>query len=461
MAGLDERAVRQAVQAKKEETLNRLKEYLRLPSVSAQHRAIPETVGFLAKEITDLGGHVRVLDDFGGNPVIYAHFAAGETGDPTKTLLFYNHYDVQPPEPLDEWETGPFDPTIKNGVLFARGTADNKGALVQRLAAVRVLQALEGGLPCEVTFLIEGEEEIGSPHLERCLRDDHDLFQADACIWEFGSKDEKDRVLLDAGIKGMAYFELTCTGADIDMHSSVGAYIDNAAWRLVQALASMKNADNEILVDGFYDGITEPTENEKALVRRLPFDEKAVARLYGLKRPLIAADPRKALIFQPTMTICGIESGYTGEGAKTVLPKNAKAKLDCRLVPGQDPDHIFESIKRHLLTHGFADVHVELINGQKAYRSDSTHPFVTLAAETAKAAYHSDVVLRPNSAGTGPMYIFGKWLTDLPIISTGVGWAESKVHAPNESIRLKDFEDGIVHMVYLLEGFSRALNGRK
>ncbi|WKB37019.1 M20/M25/M40 family metallo-hydrolase [Terrilactibacillus sp. S3-3] len=238
-----------------------------------------------------------MLDDFGGNPVIYAHFSAGENGDRTKTLLFYNHYDVQPPEPLEEWESEPFEPTIKNGVMFARGTADNKGALVQRLAAVKVLKELEDGLPCDVTLMIEGEEEIGSPHLEHCLRKYHDLFQADACIWEFGSMDEKERVVMDAGIKGMAYFELICFGADIDVHSSLGAYVDNAAWRLVQALASMKNANNEILVDGFYDGVIQPTEKERAIAFALPFDEQAIKKLYGLKRPLITSDPRDAMIF--------------------------------------------------------------------------------------------------------------------------------------------------------------------
>jgi acetylornithine deacetylase/succinyl-diaminopimelate desuccinylase-like protein len=442
-------------------SIETLKNYLRLPTISAQNKAIPETVKFVVQLIQEIGGKAEILDDLGGNPVVYGFFAAGNNGDATKTLLFYNHYDVQPPEPLNEWKSEPFEPTIVDGKLFARGVSDNKGDLIARLTAIKVLQQLDGGLPCNIKFMVEGEEEIGSPNLAPYLQKYKDLFKADACIWEFGMKDEEDRVSMVAGIKGMAYMELTCTGAEIDMHSSVGAYVDNAAWRLVQALATMKNEKNEILVSGFYDGIDEPTENEKEAVLNLPFNEEAIGKLYGLKRPLITAakgiDPREAMVFHPTMTICGLESGYTGEGAKTVLPKSARVKLDCRLVPGQDPQHIYTCIQNHLEAQGFHDINVVLINGQKAYRSDYNHPFVTHVLETASATYQKNPVLAPNSAGTGPMYEFGNQL-NLPIVSTGIGWVESKAHAPNESVRINDFEEGIVHMAYMLAGFPSAIN---
>ncbi|MGE8205675.1 M20/M25/M40 family metallo-hydrolase [Heyndrickxia sp. NPDC080065] len=460
MSNQDLERIRLSVKELASVSIEKLKKYLSLPTVSAQNKAIPETVDYVVGMIKEIGGEAKVLDDLGGNPVVYGFFPAGKKGDSSKTLLFYNHYDVQPPEPLDEWNTEPFKPTIIDGKLFARGASDNKGDLVARLSAINVLQKLEGGLPCNVKFLIEGEEEIGSPNLAPYLEKYRDLFHADACIWEFGGKDEKNRISMVAGIKGMAYMELTCVGADIDMHSSVGAYVDNAAWRLVHALGTMKNQQNEILVDGFFDGVLEPTESEKQAVHSLPFDENAISRLYGLKRPLITkskgVDPREAMVFHPTMTICGLEGGYTGEGAKTVLPKKAMAKIDCRLVPGQDPDHIFHCIKRHLEYHGFDDVEVKLINGQKAYRSSYNHPFVTHVLNTAEEVYQNDVILAPNSAGTGPMYIFGEQLK-LPIVSTGVGWVESKAHAPNESIRIQDFEDGIVHIAYMLTGFSTAL----
>ncbi|MFF0826608.1 M20/M25/M40 family metallo-hydrolase [Brevibacillus sp. NPDC003359] len=449
------------VQENLPQAIEKLKQYLRFPTVSAQHKAIPETVEYVVKMIHEVGGETKVLDNLGGNPVVYAFFAAGTEGDASKTILFYDHYDVQPPEPFHEWNTEPFDPTIIDGKLYARGAADNKGDLVARLTAIHILQQQAGGLPCNIKFLIEGEEEIGSPNLEPYLREYKDLFQADACIWEFGGKDENERISMVAGIKGMAYLELTCVGADIDMHSSVGAYVDNAAWRLVQALATMKNQQNEILVEGFFDGIEEPTADEKKVVSELPFSEEATTALYGLKRPLITAansvDPREAMVFHPTMTICGLESGYTGEGAKTVLPKSAKAKLDCRLVPGQDPQHIMNCIEHHLEKHGFTDMTVTMINGQKAYRSDFHHPFVAHVLDSARVIYEHEPVLSPNAAGTGPMYIFGEQLK-LPVVSTGVGWVGCKVHAPNESIRLKDFEEGIAHMVVMLSGFAKALS---
>jgi acetylornithine deacetylase/succinyl-diaminopimelate desuccinylase-like protein len=441
--------------------LDVLNQYLKFPTVSAQNMAIPETVKFVVKMIENAKGEAEVLDDLGGNPVIYGFFPAGSNGDSTKTLLFYNHYDVQPPDPLDEWESDPFEPTIREGKLFARGVADNKGDLVARLTAIKVLQNVQGGLPCNIKFLIEGEEEIGSPNLAPYLEKYRERFQADACIWEFGGKDEQDRISMVAGIKGMAYLELTCYGADIDMHSSVGAYVDNAAWRLVQALATMKSQQNEILVDGFFDGIEEPSDSVRQAVQSLPFNEEAVLNLYGLKRPLITKakgeDPREAMVLQPTMTICGLVSGYTGEGAKTVLPKSAKAKVDCRLVPGQDPNHILECVQNHLEKHGFQDIKVTLVNGQKAYRSDFSHPFISHVMDTATQVYGKEGILAPNSAGTGPMFEFGEKL-QLPIVSTGVGWVGSKAHAPNESIRLQDFEDGIVHMAFMLQGFSAALD---
>jgi acetylornithine deacetylase/succinyl-diaminopimelate desuccinylase-like protein len=438
-----------------------LKQYLKFPTVSAQNMAIPETVQFVVNMIEDADGEAEIFDDLGGNPVIFGFFPAGSNGDATKTLLFYNHYDVQPPDPLDEWESEPFEPTIRDGKLFARGVADNKGDLVARLTAIKVLQNVQGGLPCNIKFLIEGEEEIGSPNLAPYLEKYRDRFQADACIWEFGGKDEQDRISMVAGIKGMAYLELTCLGADIDMHSSVGAYVDNAAWRLVQALATMKNQQNEILVEGFFDGVEEPSDSVKQAVLALPFNEEAVLNLYGLKRPLItkakSEDPREAMVLQPTMTICGLVSGYTGEGAKTVLPKSAKAKIDCRLVPGQDPNHILQCVQNHIEKQGFHDIKVTMVNGQKAYRSDFNHPFISHVMDTATQVYGKEGILAPNSAGTGPMYEFGEKL-QLPIVSTGVGWVGSKAHAPNECIKLKDFEDGIVHMAYMLQGFPKALN---
>lgn len=435
-----------------------LQKYCQQPSIAAQGIGITETVQFVTQMIQDASGTFQVLDDCGGNPVIYAELKAGVNGNPNRTLLFYNHYDVQPPEPLDEWTHPPFGAEIHDGKLFARGASDNKGDLVARLQAISILEE-NGGLPCNIKFLIEGEEEIGSPSLEKYLEKHHDLFKADACIWEFGSKGVDERPHMVAGIKGMCYLQLWCHGADVDVHSSNGAVVDNAAWRLVQALASMKSVDNRILVDGFYDDVAPLTPELLALAEELPFEAEKLAEQLGLKRPLITGNenPNLHLFYAPTMTICGMESGYTGEGSKTVLPKRAQAKVDCRLVPNQDPGDILEKVRKHLDAHGFSDVEVTLLNGERAYRSDMNHPFVKIVTETAKEAYGTDAVLAPTSAGTGPMYPFGEFLgLDLPIVSTGCGWYNSRAHAPDESIRLRDFCEAILHMVLLMRRFGES-----
>jgi acetylornithine deacetylase/succinyl-diaminopimelate desuccinylase-like protein len=441
------------------QSIDELKRFCEIQSISAHKKMIPEAVQFLEAYIASIGGSIKILDEVkGGNPVLYANFNAGPNGNPNKTLLFYNHYDVQPSEPLEEWDTPPFEVTEKDGTLFARGIADNKGDLMARLTAIRILQEQEDGLPCNIKFLLEGEEEIGSPNLPYYLERYTDLFKADACIWEHADKDEKNRVNLMAGVKGMAYFELTCESAEIDLHSKVGPLVQNAAWRLAHALTSMKNVHDEITVKGFYDGIIPPTDIEMEYVKKIPFDEDSFKEMYGLKQPLLTnvsgQDPREALIFNPTITICGLESGYYGEGSKTVLPKKAMAKLDCRLVPGQDPEHILHCIESHFQNHGFSDINVKLLTSVKAYRSDLSHPFVSLMVRTAQEVYDCEVVLSPNNAGTGPMTDFGHNL-HLPIVSTGVGWAQSRLHAPNESIRITDYEEGIIHIAYIIQEFAK------
>lgn len=182
-----------------------LQRYVAQPSVAAQKLGIPETVSLCCQLLAEAGGSFRVLDDCGGNPVIYGEFAAGPGGNPDRTLLFYNHYDVQPAEPLDEWTSPPWSGTLRDGKLFARGVADNKGEQIVRLAAIKALRAVDGGLPCRVKFLIEGEEEVGSNSLPAYLARHHALFAADGCIWEFGGRDEAERVAMYAGVKGMAY----------------------------------------------------------------------------------------------------------------------------------------------------------------------------------------------------------------------------------------------------------------
>lgn len=447
-------------QAMAEQRMKEFYDYLRLQSISAQKKMIPETVMYIREMVEHTGGEVQVLDDLGGNPVIYAFFPAGPNGNSEKTLLFYNHYDVQPPEPLAEWHTEPFEPTEKEGILYARGVADDKADFMVRLNALQVLQD-GGGLPCNVKFLLEGEEEIGSPNLGRYIEKYADLFQADACIWEGGSKDRDENYVITAGMKGIAYFNLKVTTADTDIHSSMAAVIDNPAWRLVHALSSMKNSQGEILVEGFYDGVQPLTEQDREAARQQPFNQQETKRQYGLKGPLLTegteTHPNEALAYHPTMTICGIESGYNGEGVKTVLPRTATAKLDCRMVPGQKPQHIYELIRQHLDKHGFADVELELASAEGAQRTLLDDPFLQEVVSIAKEVYEpaNPVIVSPSMAGTGPAELFDEYLK-VPVVGAGTGWAFSGPHAPNESIRLQDFYQNIAFVVELLQRFGQS-----
>jgi len=443
----------QAVARTMDRAVADLQRLCRQPSVSAQGLGIAETVALVHTMVEAAGGRVRVLTDCGGYPVIYAEFDAAPGGS-DRTLLYYNHYDVQPPEPIAEWTSPPFAAAIEDGKLIARGAADNKGELVVRLTAIRLLRE-NGGLPCRVKFLIEGEEEVGSPSIPKLMDRYASLFAANACIWEFGDVDARRRPQIYAGVKGMVYLQLWSRTANVDLHSSMGAVVESPAWRLVQALATLKDPSGRILVDGFYDGVRPPTGASRRLAAQVPFEADGLRTRLGLTRPFLTEDPAQALCFEPTCTICGLESGYTGAGSKTVLPKEAQAKVDCRLVPGQDPQDIFHKIRRHLDHAGYRDITLELLSEAFAYITDAEDPFVTLVRETAREAWGADPVVHPSSAGTGPMYPIGRAL-GLPIVSTGSGWDGSRAHAPDESIRVADLESGILHQVLLLQRFAQA-----
>lgn len=441
-----------------DEYMEELFDLLRLESVSAQGRQIQATADFVSQAIKSFGGESEILDDLGGHPVVYGYFKAGDQGDATKTLLFYNHYDVQPEDPIDEWQTAPFEPTIIDGKLIARGVSDNKANFMSRLVAIQALTDLEGGLPCNVKFFVEGEEEIGSPNIDRYLEKYADKFRADVCIWESGSKDSEERMVISAGIKGIAYFEASVESADIDIHSSLAAVIDNAAWRLVQALATIRDVDNNITIAGFQEMRREPTEKERESVAAFPYNETATIDTFGLKHPLItdqlAYTAQEALILYPTMTISGLLSGYTGTGTKTVLPRQAMAKIDVRLVPGYLPETVYDILRTHFDQHGFQDVKLELLTGVKPFRTDISDAFVDDVMTSAKQVYGNEkVVLELNSPGTGPMSGFGQYL-DVPILGAGTGWVKSGAHAPNENIRLSDYHQGIEHIMVLLKTYA-------
>lgn len=426
-------------------------DYLRIPGISAQDTGIDETVQWLTDKFTALGAvEVKQWHELGGNPVLYAEFA----GKSDQTLLFYNHYDVQPPEPLDEWESEPFEPTAKNGKLYARGVADDKGELISRLILVQYF-AEHGGLPLNLKFIVEGQEEVGSPTIQDYVHAHQEELTAEACIWEGGGKDEDEKFKITAGLKGILSFDMEVETAETDLHSSLASYADNAAWRLVQALNSLKDANGKILVDGYYDDIKPLEPAAQKALEEMEFNEAEVKKQFGLKTPLVTDQPLQELTNGTTMTINGINAGYTGPGVKTVIPRQAQAKFDCRLVPNQRPTKIYELIRQHLDAHGFEDIKLKYQVGEDPSRTSLEDEFVKLNIAIAQEVYGTDgISIVPNSAGTGPGAQFVEEL-DLPLVSVGIGYSGNGPHGPNEHIRDQDFRDGSWFMYRLLEEYGQ------
>jgi acetylornithine deacetylase/succinyl-diaminopimelate desuccinylase-like protein len=432
--------------------LDLLQTLIRQPSVAATGEGVAECAGLVRAAMEQAGAAVAVHQVAGAAPIIIADFAgAGE-----RTLLFYNHYDVQPPDPLDEWISPPFEPAIRDGLLYGRGVSDNKGDLTTRIAAVRALQQVHGRLPCRVKFLVEGEEEIGSVHFGRYVEQHRDALRADACIWEFGQRDIKERLVVTLGIKGICYVDLELEATARDLHSSLGAIVDGAATRMAWALASLKDpATGRVLVEGFYDRVRAPSARELEATRLMPFDEDDMKRHMGVSRfigGVTGLDAQLQLLYQPTCTVCGFESGYTGKGSKTVLPRRARAKVDFRLVPEQDPEEILALVARHFEQHGVG-VKMTLLGGERAYRTNLDDPFVGLVVAAAGEATGRTVTVHPTSAGTGPMYDVGHAL-GVPIAGIGGGYWGGRAHSPNENIRVADFAETIFLMGRLVERFA-------
>jgi acetylornithine deacetylase/succinyl-diaminopimelate desuccinylase-like protein len=424
-----------------EQYLEDLRSLCQLPSVAAQGQAIDDTAELTRSLLEKYGVSAKVLptERF---PVVYGE-ASGASG---QTVLCYNHYDVQPAEPLELWESEPFDAVVRDGKIYGRGVGDDKGHIVCRLAAIDALRTVTGGMPCGVKFLIEGEEEIGSGSLDAFIAANAKMLQADGCLWEFGGVDYDGRAQIFAGMRGDLYVELRVKTATKDAHSGLGgSQFPNAAWRLTWALASLKNQDERIQIPGWYDDVREASARDMELLEALPDDEELIRKTYGLERFLLGAtglERKRRSLFEPTCTISGLSSGYQGAGSKTVLPAEAMAKVDFRLVPNQRAGDLLDKLKRHLADNGFDDIEVIQHGGYDAARVDPDAPFVKLVADTAWDVYDKPAIVAPTSGGSGPMASFVQHL-GMPIANVGIGYPDSGPHAPNEHIRIEDFLRGM------------------
>lgn len=423
------------------------------PSVSARGEGINDCAKIVEEMMQNVGFSTLIIPEAQGNPVVYGEIKSKSS---ERTLLFYNHYDVQPPEPLEEWMCDPYSGEICDGKIYGRGVSDNKGNIVSRLKAIQAFLETTGDAPVNLKLVAEGEEEIGSPHLAPVVQKHKKLFSADAAIWEFGGTDRKGRPMIYLGLKGVLSVELRVKAATRDVHSANAPLVPNPAWRLVWALNSMKNEKDEILIRGFHDNVEPPSAEEMEYVQKIPFEEEEEKQDLGLSEFLhniTGLEALKALLYRPTCTINGFLTGYTDKGSKTVLPKKAMAKLDFRLVPRQVTEDILKKLKEHLKNHGFDDIEIIKHGSTEPVKTPIDDSFVQTVIETAERVYAKRPVVYPTSAGSGPMHLFRNWL-GYPVVSVGCAHAESHGHAPNENLTVEGFVKGTKFIAAILHDFS-------
>ena len=435
--------------------LDFLKRLCAQPSIAAQNVGMQACAELVAEMLQARGFETSILPTK-GQPVVFGE----QKGRSDRTLLFYNHYDVQPPEPLELWESPPFDPEIRDGKIYARGVSDDKGHIVCRLAAIDAILAERGELPCNIKFVIEGEEEIGSPNLPAFVETHADRLAADACIWEFGGVNHEGTPVQVAGLRGICYVELSVQTASRDAHSGTGGSIfPNAAWRLTWALNSLKGRDEHIRIPGFYDRVVPPSELDLELLEALPDSAEEYRSRYELdgfiKGLQGGLELQRESIFSPTCTICGLTSGYQGPGSKTVLPARASAKVDFRLVPDQDPDEVVLRLRNHLDEQCFDDVEITYLGGEPPARTPLDDEFLALVVESARPVYGVPQIVVPMSGGSGPNHPFIHTLK-VPVATAGISYPGSQVHSPNENIDLESFLKGIRHLARIVVEFARS-----
>lgn len=427
--------------------LDRLIGYLRHPSISAHGEGILEVAQLLQQWLTDLG-FAAELKATAGWPMVLGK----RIEDPDlPTVLLYGHYDVQPADPLELWHSPPFEPTVRNGRLYARGVGDNKGQHTAHLFAIESLLAVNGKLPCNVIFLLEGEEEVGSPHIAEFVEAYREELQADLVIISDGPVNNNGRSIISFGVRGVVSFELRAKGANRDLHSgNWGGVAPNPLWTLVHLLGTMKNERGEITIDGFYDDVEPQTALEKEALANLPLDLDEIKRELEIDE-LDAPQERgyyDRLSAWPTLTINGIRGGYSGQGSKTVLPNTAVAKCDMRLVANQNAADIYAKVQAHVDKHAPS---VELIwqGGMEPSKTPLDSAYTEPIRQAIIAAQGEEPLLSPAMGGSLPTYVFTQTL-DLPTFTIPYANADENNHAPNENMELWRIHGGIKTSASLL-----------
>jgi len=442
----------------RERHLDELFAFLRIPSVSTDPGHAHDTASaatFVAEALARAGLEATV-EPTRGHGIVVAR-SPEVAGAPT--VLIYGHYDVQPAEPLDLWETPPFEPTVVDGAIRARGASDDKGQVYAHVKGVEALTAVDGSLPVNVLFVVEGEEEIGSPHLRPFLERNADALAADVVVISDGAMVAPDTPTLTYGLKGLAYLEVHVRGAGRDLHSGAyGGGVPNAINALATMIAGLKDAHGRVTVPGFYDTVEPLGDEERRRMAAAPFDEDAFRADAG-----VSATPGEAgytllerLWGRPTLDCNGIWGGFQGEGAKTVIPAEAAAKLSCRLVPGQEPDDIADKVARalHALAPDGVEVEVRCLHGGRPASTPIDAASVRAAADALRASFGREPVFA-RTGGTIPVVSDFQELLGGEVVLVGLGLEDDRAHAPNEKFAVRDYLRGIETSARLLRALAQ------
>lgn len=442
------------LEERKEVHLSQLFTLLKQKSISAQNVGVEECAELLRSMLEDSGIESRLLPTK-GHPVVYGQVIR----DPEAlTVLFYGHYDVQPPDPLDAWLSPPFEPTIRDGKIYCRGAGDNKGQLLAHVLAVKACLDALGELPINVKMVFEGEEESGSKSLASFVMEHKDLLAADLVYTSDGPMHYSGAPFVLLGVRGVLKVELRAKGADWDNHSgNKGNIVPNPAWTLIDLLGTMRNDEGRVLIEGFYDNIRPSSEYERQLLKELPFDRERVAKEVGY--PALDMDGEtyyRLLTMEPTLNICGFHSGYGGEGTKTIIPSTATVKMDIRLVVDQDPKDVFAKLAAHVQTYA-PSIEAKYMGAMKPSRTPADHELIGVVTQAVQDAYAQEPILQPSLGGSLPSYV---WTDILALPSIVVPYANSDEanHSPNENIGLENFYQGIRCTCHVIKSLGEYAN---
>ena len=425
----------------KEQFLDILKELVSHPSVSTNKEDVHECALYIKSLMEKLGITADIIETK-GNPVIIANIESKQKN--RKTIIFYGHYDVQPPEPIELWNSDPFKPEVRDGRIYGRGVADNKGQFLTHLLAVGAYLNQYDDVPVNIKIVLDGEEEIGSENLTHFVRNNKELLQADLVITSDGPLEVNNIPLVQFGVRGVMNFDIIVETATTDNHSgNKGGVIKNAAWELMRILKTMIDDNDNVLIEGFYDDVNPIIESDLEIINNLEFNKEEIARAYGVKS--IDLDKEtfyKNLMLKPTLTINGLNSGYLGDGCKNIIPKKAVAKMEVRLVASQEPSDILRKIEKHVKSVNNDAKVIQIEEDMYPSRTSTDNKLGKIIINSIKEYLGSDVVVKPAGGGSLPDYIWTNIL-NVPSIMVPYGNIDESNHAPNENFMLELFYRGI------------------